>query len=122
MQRILTLLLFIATATSSAWAAYTGPGATPAVTSVAEARLQRDDQTVVLRGQLVAKLGDERYRFQDDTGVIDVEIDDEDLPRDTVSADTLVELHGRWTRIASSRAISTSSMRASSACAEAAAI
>lgn len=95
MQRILTLLRFIATATSSAWAAYTGPGATPAVTSVAEARLQRDDQTVVLRGQLVAKLGDERYRFQDDTGVIDVEIDDEDLPRDTVSADTLVELHGQ---------------------------
>jgi uncharacterized protein (TIGR00156 family) len=78
-----------------AHAQYTGPGATSTVTTVAEARSQRDDQSVVLRGALIAKIGHERYRFKDATGEIDVEIDDKDLPaHQAVSATTVVELHG----------------------------
>lgn len=98
MNRRLTLAL-IATSLSlpsaCAFAQYTGPGATSAVTTVAEARDQRDDQPVVLQGTLVAKIGHERYRFEDATGEIDVEIDDKDLPsHQAVSATTVVELHG----------------------------
>ena len=98
MNRRLTLAL-IATSLSlpsaGAFAQYTGPGATSAVTTVAEARDQRDDQPVVLQGTLVAKIGHERYRFKDATGEIDVEIDDKDLPsHQAVSATTVVELHG----------------------------
>lgn len=98
MNRRLTLAL-LATSLSlfsaAAFAQYTGPGATSAVTTVAEARDQRDDQPVVLQGTLVAKIGHERYRFKDATGEIDVEIDDKDLPsHQAVSATTVVELHG----------------------------
>lgn len=82
-------------ASAGAQAQYTGPGATSAVTTVAEARDQRDDQPVVLQGTLIAKIDHERYRFKDATGEIDVEIDDKDLPnRQAVSATTLVELQG----------------------------
>lgn len=97
MKRILALTLTIAPlalAVAPAHAQYTGPGATPATTTVAEARKQRDDQSVVLRGTLVAKLGHERYRFKDATGEIEVEIDDKDLPPQAIGASTVVELHG----------------------------
>lgn len=98
MNRRLTLALFAASLSllsAGAFAQYTGPGATSAVTTVAEARDQRDDQPVVLQGTLVAKIGHERYRFKDATGEIDVEIDDKDLPsHQAVSATTVVELHG----------------------------
>ncbi|WP_349744298.1 NirD/YgiW/YdeI family stress tolerance protein [Stenotrophomonas geniculata] len=98
MNRRLTLALIATTLSllsAGAFAQYTGPGATHAVTTVAEARAQRDDQPVVLRGTLVARIGHERYRFKDATGEIDVEIDDKDLPsHQAVSATTVVELHG----------------------------
>ena len=98
MNRRLTLALIATTLSllsAGAFAQYTGLGATHAVTTVAEARAQRDDQPVVLRGTLVARIGHERYRFKDATGEIDVEIDDKDLPsHQAVSATTVVELHG----------------------------
>lgn len=98
MNRRLTLALLatsLSLLSAGAFAQYTGPGATSAVTTVAEARDQRDDQPVVLQGTLVAKIGHERYRFKDATGEIDVEIDDKDLPsHQAVSATTVVELHG----------------------------
>ncbi|PTS80258.1 stress-induced protein YgiW, partial [Stenotrophomonas sp. HMWF023] len=76
MNRRLTLALLatsLSLLSAGAFAQYTGPGATSAVTTVAEARDQRDDQPVVLQGTLVAKIGHERYRFKDATGEIDVE-------------------------------------------------
>ena len=97
MKPIVALSLIIAPfalAIAPAQAQYTGPGATPAATTVADARQQRDDQPVVLRGTLVAKLGHERYRFKDATGEIEVEIDDKDLPTQAIGASTMVELHG----------------------------
>ncbi len=98
MSRRLTLAPIATTLSllsAGAFAQYTGPGATSAVTTVAEARDQRDDQPVVLQGTLVAKIGHERYRFKDASGEIDVEIDDKDLPsHQAVSATTVVELHG----------------------------
>ncbi|AWH26441.1 NirD/YgiW/YdeI family stress tolerance protein [Stenotrophomonas sp. YAU14D1_LEIMI4_1] len=98
MHRLLAIALIatpLAIVSSTAHAQYTGPGATRAVTTVAEARTQHDDQPVVLQGTLVAKIGHERYRFKDATGEIDVEIDDKDLPsHQAVSATTVVELHG----------------------------
>jgi len=98
MNRLIAVVLIAAplsVVSADAHAQYTGPGATSAVTTVAEARDQRDDQPVVLQGTLIAKIGHERYRFKDATGEIDVEIDDKDLPdRQPVSATTVVELQG----------------------------
>jgi len=98
MKRLLPIILAVAPFTAlsvPAHAQYTGPGAHAAVTTVTEARSQRDDQPVVLRGTLIAKEGHERYRFKDATGEIEVEIDDDDLPHHApISADTVVELRG----------------------------
>lgn len=71
------------------------PGAGAAASTVADARAQRDDHPVVLRGTLTAKIGDERYQFRDASGQIEVEIDDEDLPPQAIGADTVVELRGK---------------------------
>ncbi|MGE8217891.1 hypothetical protein D3C87_360800 [compost metagenome] len=98
MKRYLLIPLLAAASTlhaSDALAGYTGPGATAVATTVAQARQQRDDHTVLLVGHLVAKVADERYRFKDATGEIEVEIDDEDMPRAPIGATTPVELLGK---------------------------
>ncbi|MFU8925336.1 NirD/YgiW/YdeI family stress tolerance protein [Acinetobacter puyangensis] len=47
------------------------------VTSVKQAHQLKDDSKVLLKGQVVKSLGDEKYEFRDSTGTIKVEIDDE---------------------------------------------
>lgn len=44
---------------------------------VATAKLRADGAPVQLKGYLIKKTGDERYTFEDRTGTISVEIDDE---------------------------------------------
>ena len=73
MNRLLAIALIatpLALLSPHASAQYTGPGAGTAASSVADARAQRDDHPVVLRGTLVAKLGHERYQFRDASGQI----------------------------------------------------
>jgi uncharacterized protein (TIGR00156 family) len=97
MKRFLTRALTVVPLillSHAALAGYTGPAADGTRITVEQARQQRDAQAVILRGQLVAKLGHERYRFQDASGAIEVEIDDDDLPGQSVAAHTQVELHG----------------------------
>jgi uncharacterized protein (TIGR00156 family) len=98
MNRLLAIALIatpLALLSPQAFAQYTGPGAGTAASTVADARAQRDDHPVVLRGTLIAKLGHERYQFRDASGQIEVEIDDEDMPPQAVGADTVVELRGK---------------------------
>jgi len=98
MKHYLLIPLLAAASTlhaSDALAGYTGPGATAVTTTVAQARQQRDDHAVLLLGHLVAKVGDERYRFRDATGEIEVEIDDKDMPHQAIGAATTVELLGK---------------------------
>jgi uncharacterized protein (TIGR00156 family) len=55
----------------------------------------RDDQVARLQGRIVSFEGDERYIFEDASGRITVEIDNEDFPPgQTVSAEQRVELVG----------------------------
>jgi uncharacterized protein (TIGR00156 family) len=98
MTRSLLIALLIAPfalQASDAFAGYSGPGVGAVVTTAAQARQQRDDQPVILRGTLAAKLGHERYRFTDASGDIEVEIDDDDIAGYRVGAGTVVELHGK---------------------------
>lgn len=74
-------------------AGYTGPGV-QAITTVAAAQEAVDDANVVLQGHIVKKLGDEKYEFKDASGVITVEIDDEDLPPVAFDDKTKVRLTG----------------------------
>ncbi|MCD0504737.1 YgiW/YdeI family stress tolerance OB fold protein [Bordetella petrii] len=93
--------------------AYTGPSSAPAATqqgyagpssvrvmSVKEVLDQgRDDQNAILRGRIVSHDGDDHYTFDDGTGRIRVDIDDDDFPAGAKIDDkTMVELRGEIDR------------------------
>ncbi|VXC95944.1 conserved exported hypothetical protein [Pseudomonas sp. 8Z] len=95
MKRTAFALMFLPLLSTAAFASnYTGPGATPQVTSVAAALQSADDTHVVLEGQIVKRLQDELYEFKDSSGTIRVEIDDEDWPAQQVSETAKVRLTG----------------------------
>lgn len=79
----------------SAQAAYVGPGSKATVQSV-EAILKKpvDDQHVILQGNILKKIGHEKYNFSDGTGTIIAEIDDKDFPNQPVDATTKIKIVG----------------------------
>lgn len=72
---------------------YTGPGDVKSVT-VAEAANLPDDTDVRMEGHLVRSLGDEDYEFDDGTGTMIVEIDDDEWGGVEVGPETRVVLEG----------------------------
>ena len=54
----------------------------------------KDEQKFSLKGNIVEKLGDEKYRFRDSTGEIMLEIDDDDLPSFSFDHTTPLEIRG----------------------------
>ena len=92
------LVLFLVV---NAYAGFEGPGASQKNTPVKAVDRLADDSKIVLVGHLLKKLGDERYLFQDDTGMIEVEIDDEDFrgvkvtPQDKIRITGEVDRDGR---------------------------
>ncbi len=64
------------------------------ITTVQDASKLRDDSPVVLQGNIINSLGDEKYTFTDQTGQITIEIDDEDWRGINVTPDTTVEIYG----------------------------
>lgn len=75
---------------------FTGP--TAAAVSVAEAKKLRDDSPVVLKGNIVKSLGDEKYEFSDNTGSITLEIDAKVWGTISVSEKDVVEITGEIDR------------------------
>ncbi|KAB7685430.1 NirD/YgiW/YdeI family stress tolerance protein [Plesiomonas shigelloides] len=96
------LILMISTFSATSFAAYQGntsgnsggfSGPTQGAITVAEVKklsIFQDDQPVILIGKIVGALGGEYYTFQDNTGQITIEIDNDDwfginvTPQDTV--------------------------------------
>lgn len=98
MNKTISLLAIVAAISSAtlAHAQYTGPAAAP--TTVKELLAQgKDDQYATLRGNLVKRIGGEKYLFSDGSGEITVEIDDKDFPvQQPVDAKTEVQLTGEF--------------------------
>lgn len=108
------LALSIGQATAQPAAGYTGPSAAPAASAAAAGSYSgptnvplmtvkqlldsgKDDQHARLQGRIVSHDGGDRYSFEDATGRITVEIDDETFPvGQTVSAQQRVELLGEF--------------------------
>lgn len=90
------IILLALTASVTASAQYTGPGAISTARTVAEVLQDaRDERPVELTGHLVRQSGRETYVFRDATGEITVEIDAEDFPVGRpVGADTRVQIRG----------------------------
>ena len=93
------LLIAIASLSSAATfaAGYSGPGAQP-VTTVQGAMDASDDTSVVLQGKIIKLIKGDIYEFQDSTGIMKVEIDDEDWPAGTVDHIPPVKLTGEVDR------------------------
>lgn len=91
--------LLIATGTLMAangvHAQYTGPSDKPEINTVKDVLDNgKDDQNVQLTGRITRQLGDEDYIFADDSGEIHVEIDDDDMPAQSISETTPVTIYG----------------------------
>lgn len=82
---------------AAAQGSYSGPGNVPLMTVKQLIDTGRDDQVARLQGRIVSFEGDEHYIFEDASGRITVEIDDENFPAgQTVSAEQRVELTGEF--------------------------
>ncbi|MEC8848523.1 MAG: NirD/YgiW/YdeI family stress tolerance protein [Polycyclovorans sp.] len=93
------LPLLIATGTlvaaTGVSAQYTGPSDKPEINTVKDVLDNgRDDQNVQLTGRITKQLGDEDYTFADDSGEIQVEIDDDDMPAQPINDSTPVTIYG----------------------------
>ena len=73
------------------------------VITVEEAKNMNDDAYVILQGYITDRNGDEKYVFQDKTGSITVEIDEDDWDGVDVSPADLVVIQGEidkgWTAV-----------------------
>lgn len=65
-----------------------------AIVTVAQAKKMRDDTPVIVQGNIVQRMGDEKYLFRDGTDSVIVEIDDEDWGGVDVRATDTVKLYG----------------------------
>ena len=68
--------------------------ASGAVTTVANAKSLRDDTWVTLRGKITERISDDLYKFQDASGVINVDIDHKRWNGVTVGPQDTVEIQG----------------------------
>ena len=97
MKKILFTLIAVCALTHVANAqmgGFKGPAANSSVKTVQEALTLRDDTPVILQGNIVNSLGDEKYTFKDSTGEIMVEIDNEDWRGVDVTPNDTVEISG----------------------------
>jgi uncharacterized protein (TIGR00156 family) len=95
--RLLTTgILAIALAVPAA-AQFSGPGQAT-VTTVAEAHNARDDAPFDLTGNIIERLRDDYYTFQDETGTITAEIESFRFRGTTVTPETKVRITGEVER------------------------
>ncbi|PHZ95738.1 TIGR00156 family protein [Klebsiella variicola] len=71
---------------------FTGPSG--AVTTVANAKSLRDDTWVTLRGKITERISDDLYKFEDASGVINVDIDHKRWNGVTIGPQDTVEIQG----------------------------
>ena len=109
---ILTLGLTVGGAALAQSKAYSGPsqGTAPALQQAQNARYPlitvqellasgRDDQKASLRGRIISHIKGDHYTFEDSTGQITVDIDDDEFPAgQSIGPDQQVELQGEFDR------------------------
>ena len=68
------------------------------IVTVKQVMEMRDDVPVIVQGHIVQRMGDEMYLFEDSTGNIRVEIDDDEWRGQTVTPTDTVKLYGEVDR------------------------
>lgn len=95
MRTLSIISLFLLFTAAPAIAQFEGPGAQE-VPNTVQALLDnpQDDQTVTLRGNVLEKVGHEKYAFSDETGQIRIEIDNEVFPEQRITPEMTIEIFG----------------------------
>lgn len=94
LKSVAVSLVLTLAASGAALAQYVGPSNVKLTTVAEVLKSGTDDQHVVLRGNLLKKVGSEKYEFSDGTGTIRVEIDKKIFPREPIDDKTKVEIQG----------------------------
>lgn len=68
------------------------------IATVKQVMEMRDDVPVIVKGNIVQRMGDEMYLFEDSTGTIRVEIDDDEWRGQTITPTDTVKLYGEVDR------------------------
>ena len=68
------------------------------IATVKQVMEMRDDIPVIVKGHIVQRMGDEMYLFEDSTGTIRVEIDDDEWRGQTITPTDTVKLYGEVDR------------------------
>ena len=102
--------ILIASAASAEFAGPSAPAATATnarggfvsgaetIVTVKQVNEMRDDVPVIIQGKIIQRMGDEMYLFQDGTGTIIVEIEDDNWNGQTVTPEETVKLYGEVDR------------------------
>ena len=69
-------------------------GGAETIATVKQVKEMRDDVPVIVQGNIIQRMGGEKYLFEDATDSITVEIDDDDWRGQTVSPSDKVKLYG----------------------------
>lgn len=88
----ITYLISILCFTPLLFADFEGPGQSSTVSGIMENTV--DESYVTLSGNIIKKLDDEHYLFEDQTGQIVLEIEEDDFPKETITPKTLLEIEG----------------------------
>ena len=80
------------TTTQSQNGGFVGPNGSS--TTVESAKSLRDDTWVTLRGNIVERISDDLYKFQDSSGIVNVDIDHKRWNGVTVTPQDTVEIQG----------------------------
>ena len=94
MKALTSVTLALAFFSSGAFAQYVGPSNVKLTTVAEVLKSGTDDQHVALRGNLLRKVGSEKYEFSDGTGTIRVEIDKKIFPQGPIDDKVKVEIQG----------------------------
>lgn len=95
MRKFLIGTLLVAS-TSFVYAQHAGPTVPPTTISNLTEN-GKDDQPVVLHGKIIEHKGGEKYRFTDNTGEIEIEVEAKYWPADLrIDDKTNVRLHGEY--------------------------
>lgn len=97
MKKVFTLVSLFALSVP-AFAGFQGGVSATHSNTVAQAKRAADDTYVTLRGNIINRVGDEKYTFKDRTGSIRVEIDDDIWGGLNVSASNKVTVYGKVDR------------------------
>jgi len=73
-------------------------GGVETIVTTTQVKEMRDDTPVVMQGNIVQRMGDEKYLFKDSADSITVEIDDDDWRGITVTPQDTIKLYGEVDR------------------------